>query len=236
MKNHGPAEKVLLYHAVSEDRDFPASTGTNVTPAEFARQVLFLSRNYSAVRLGSGETPAGPTGKPPLALTFDDGYRDNFETAYPVLARSGIPVTFFLTVSRVGTDWAFPRGEYPGLTWEQVREMDRNPLVDFGSHGHTHRILTGMPEEEAAAEIERSKAVLEERLARPIDYFSYPHGSYNRRVKELVRKAGYRAAYSVISGGEDDFSRRRILVSRRDSLFRLRLKLSPLYWPLRRII
>ena len=233
MRKHRPAEKVLLYHAVSDDRDFPSSSGTNVTPAQFERQVLFLKQNYSLVRLGSGENAPG---KPPLAVTFDDGYRDSFESAYPILKRYNLPVTFFLTVSRVDKVWDFPRGDYPGLTWGQVREMERDPLVDFGSHGLTHADLTAKPEGEAAQEIELSKTVLEEKLARPIDYFSYPHGSYNGQLKSLVRRAGYRAAYSVISGGEDDFSRRRILISRKDNFFRFRLKLSPLYWPLRRII
>ncbi len=233
MTDRNQITRVLLYHAVSKDRDFPTSAGTNVEPDEFERQIRFLGRHYSVVKLGSG---MGSAGKPPVAVTFDDGYRDNFETAYPILARAGLPATFFLTVSRIDRDWEFPRGIYPGLSWEQVREMDRNPLVDFGSHGLTHRTLTGITEEEAVEEIEKSKAVLEERLARPIDYFSYPHGSYNPRVKELVRKAGYRAAYSVIAGGEDEFSRRRILISRRDNLFRLRLKLSRLYWPLRKIL
>ncbi len=233
MRKHRPAGKVLLYHAVSDDRDFPSSSGTNLTPAQFERQVLFLKQNYSVVRLGSGENSSG---KPPLAVTFDDGYRDSFENAYPILKRYNLPATFFLTVSRVGEDWDFPRGDYPGLTWDQVREMERDPLVDFGSHGLTHADLTAKTEGEAAREIEISKTILEEKLTRPIYYFSYPHGSYNGQLKALARRAGYRAAYSVISGGEDDFSRRRTLISRKDNFFRFRLKLSPLYWPLRRII
>lgn len=233
MTIHTPAEKVLLYHAVCDDRDFPSSSGTNVTPAEFQRQIRFLGRNYSVGKLGSA---MGSAGKPPVAVTFDDGYQDNFESAYPILARAGFPVTFFLTVSRIDRDWDFPRGIYPGLTREQVREMSRDPLVDFGSHGYTHRPLPGLDDREAAGEIEKSKAVLEEYLNRRIEFFSYAHGSYNPQLKELVRKAGYRAAYSVIAGGEDEFSRRRILISRRDNLFRLRLKLSPLYWPLRKVI
>ena len=225
--------KVLLYHSVSEDRDFPTPAGTNVPPAEFERQVSFLSRHYSVVGLGAGSEEGG---RPPLVITFDDGYRDNFQTAYPVLMRYDLPVTFFLTVSRVGRDWDFPGGGYPGLTWEEVREMDRHPLVDFGSHGLTHRLLTGLTDEEAAREIEDSKAILEKQLGREVNFFSYTHGSHNDRTRELVRKAGYRAAYSVIAGGEDEFSRRRILISRRDNLFRLRLKLSPLYWPLRKVL
>lgn len=233
MRISPPPEKVLLYHAVCADPDFPSSSGTNVTPAEFERQIRFLDRNYPVVKLGSG---TGSAGRPPVAVTFDDGYRDNFENAYPILARAGIPATFFLTVSRIDRDWAFPRGAYPGLTREQVREMDRDPSVDFGSHGLTHRTLTGLDDREAAGEIEKSKAVLEEYLNRRTEFFSYAHGSYDDRIKDLVRRAGYRAAYSVVSGGEDDFARRRILISRKDNLFRFRLKLSPLYWPLRKIL
>jgi peptidoglycan/xylan/chitin deacetylase (PgdA/CDA1 family) len=114
--------------------------------------------------------------------------------------------------------------------------MARDPLIEFGSHGMSHRDLSALPPEEASREAALSKAVLEERLGRPVRYFSYPHGAWNERVKEAVVSSGYQAAFSVISRNEGRYSLRRVLISRSDGLFRLRLKLSPLYWPLRRVM
>lgn len=228
--------EIILYHSIQPDECFPSPSGVNLPPETFERQLAYLRAGYQVVPLR--ELLFGPprNGRPPLAVTFDDGYRDTGEIAYPLLKKHSIPATFFLTVSQVGRDWPFPGGPYPGLSWEGVREMGRDPGVEFGSHGLSHRDLTRLPPEEAQREIGESKRILEEKISRRVEFFSYPHGSYHERLKEMVREAGYRAAFSVIPRREDDFSRRRILISRRDGLFRFRLKLSPLYWLLRKFI
>lgn len=225
--------KVLLYHAVREDEDFPAAPGTNVTPERFERQLKYLRRHFSVIPLSEALATEGVAR---LAVTFDDGYRDNYQVVFPLLREFGIPATFFLTVAQIGRDWDFPHGPYPGLSWEEVREMTGDPRMEIGSHGLQHRDLTLLPPEEAAEEITLSKKMLEENLALAVRFFSYPHGNYNQAVNDLVRRAGYRAAFSVVKSDEDNFSRRRILISRRDNMFRFQLKLSPLYWPLRGIM
>lgn len=228
--------KILLYHAVCEDWKFPSSSGTNISPRLFERQIDHIVRKFSLISLHKLPKRDSRSEKPPLAVTFDDGYADTYESAYPILMRYRVPVTFFLTVSQVNRDWPFPEGPYPGLTWDHLKKMEENPLVDFGSHSFTHKLLTEMPPEEAAREIKNSKVILEEQLGRPVTFFSYPHGSYTDRIKKMVREADYRAAFSVIPRSPDRFSLRRILISRKDNMFRFKLKLSPLYWPLRRVI
>ena len=228
--------KVLLYHAVSEDRDSPTSAGTSVTPRMFDAQMAHLRNHFRILPLD--ELISGPPedSARAAAVTFDDGYRDNYQAAYPILRKHGIPAAFFLTAGQVGRDWDFPRGPYPGLSWEEVREMGGDPRIEIGSHGTRHRDLTLLPPEEAAEEIGFSKKLLEEKLPAPIRFFSYPHGSSNRAVKQMVRRAGYRAAFSVERGGEDNFRLRRILINRKDNIFRFQVKLSPLYWPLRGLL
>jgi len=228
------APPILLYHSVCPDGEYAASAGLNLPPEVFRSQLLYLRRRFSLSSLAGVLAPSSPAARP-LALTFDDGYRDTFRWAWPILRETGTPAAVFLSVAQVGRDWETSRGRYPGISWEEVAEMSRDPLIEFGSHGLTHRNLTILPPEEAAREASLSKAVLEERLGRPVRYFSYPHGSWNRAVRDAVAAAGYQAAFSVISRNEDRYSLRRILVSRGDGVFRLRLKLSALYWPLRRV-
>jgi peptidoglycan/xylan/chitin deacetylase (PgdA/CDA1 family) len=227
---------IILYHSVQSDNRFPASAGVNLPPEIFERHLSYLAATYTVVPLEHVLSPLPRSGPGRLAISFDDGYGDTGEIAYPLLKRFSLPATFFLTVGQMGKNWPFPRGLYPGLSWERAREMGEDPRVGFGSHGLSHHDLTRLPIDEVAHEIGESKKILEEQLSRRVEFFSYPHGSYNPEVKNLVRRTAYRAAFAVIPHREDDFSRRRILVSRRDNLFRLRLKLSPLYWPLRKII
>jgi peptidoglycan/xylan/chitin deacetylase (PgdA/CDA1 family) len=230
------APDILLYHAVCDDREFPSDSRTNIRPGLFERQLDYIGRNFVCKSLGELPTEKSSSGKHPLAVTFDDGYADTYEVAYPLLMKYRVPVTFFLTVSQLDRDWLFPGGPYRGLDRAQIKKMGENQLVDFGSHGFTHRILTKIPPEELEKEIKGSKAILEAELGRPVSFFSYPHGSYSDQIKKMVREAGYQAAFSVISGWQNEYSYRRILISRRDNMFRFKLKLSPLYWPLRRIL
>jgi len=230
------APDILVYHAVCEDREFPSDSRTNIPPGLFERQIDYIGRNFVCKSLGELPAKKSSSGRQPLAVTFDDGYADTYEVAYPLLMKYRVPVTFFLTVSQLDRDWLFPGGPYRGLTRAQIKKMEENQLVDFGSHGFTHRILTKISPEELERDIKGSKAVLEAELGRPVFFFSYPHGDYSDRIIEMVREAGYRAAFSVIPRGPSRFSQRRILISRKDNMFRFIFKLSPLYWPLRKII
>ena len=229
-------ENILLYHAVCEDEDFPTSAGTNVTPAAFEEQLIYLAAHSTPLSLNAPVQPDSTRGRKSVVVTFDDGYADNYSIAYPLIKKYKIPVTFFLTVGMVGKDWDFPDGPYPGISWEDIREMNKDPLITFESHGYQHPDLTLLSQEESSMEIKSSRIILEENIGETVRYFSYPFGSYNHKIVEQVRMAGYQGAFSVISGGQDEYSYRRILISRRDNMFRFKLKLSPLYWPLRRIL
>ena len=225
--------KILLYHAVCEDQNFPTGAGTNVTPENFERQMTFLRRRFI---LSSIEELPADGSRGTAAVTFDDGYADNYTTAYPIIKKYGVPVTFFLTVGMTGKEWDFPDGPYPGLSWENIRTMNDDPLISFESHGFQHLDLTRLSEEDFSTEIKSSRIILEKNIGGTVRFFSYPHGSFNERIIEQVKEAGYQGAFSVISSRGDDYSRRRILISCRDNMFRFKLKLSPLYWPLRRIL
>ena len=140
---------ILVYHAISVDREFPSPAATNVTPPDFREQLDYLRNRFQILPLDRNISGEYRGGKDTVSITFDDGYRDTYRRAYRLLKELEIPATFFLTVSRIGRDWPFPRGSYPGLSWDEVGEMAANPLVEIGSHGLAHRDLTKLPENEA---------------------------------------------------------------------------------------
>src|SRR5215470_13527447 len=86
---------VLVYHRVTEPDPF---TTAAVTPAQFERQMAYVARRFNVLDLSEIVRRAEEGSLPPdaLAITFDDGYADNYEAAYPILRRHGLPATIYL--------------------------------------------------------------------------------------------------------------------------------------------
>ena len=208
---------ILMYHQVGPPRPGSALNKWRVTEEDFAWQLDHLvGRGYRGVALRELlETPS--TGTRRAVLTFDDGYRGVFDRALPALLDRGFKATVFVVADRLGgvNDWD---GETPGealLSADQARALHDNG-IEIGSHGATHRALTGLSDGELSREVEGSREALERIVGAPVTSFSYPFGESDDRVVEAVRRAGYRAA-TVIRGGipedlSDPFRLKRISV------------------------
>lgn len=163
-----------------------------------------------------------------LAITFDDGYRDNFETAAPILSAEGLPATFFIATGFVGTarvPWWDQRAGIPSewMDWDQVREL-RKGGFDIGAHTVNHVDLGKVAGPEARDELTVSRARLESELGVGIDLFAFPYGREENLSEEnrlLIRSLGYRCAPSCHGGllrpGEDPFRMPRVPI---DSWYR----------------
>ena len=120
-----------------------------------------------------------------VAVTFDDGYRDNLYSAAPVLQAHGIPFTVFVCTGFMQE----ASGNF--LAPAELRELAALPGVTIGSHGATHARLTDLDERALRNELTTSKAYLEDVTGRPVSSLSYPHGAVDRRVREATAAAGY---------------------------------------------
>jgi len=103
---------------------------------------------------------------------------------------------------RLTLDAGAPEG-YRALTWAQAREMSASDVVEIGSHGHTHTIVSLLGEDGAAAEFALSKRLVEQNLAKPCDLFCYPNGDYddfNGATTRMLKTAGYRCGLTTIAG------------------------------------
>jgi peptidoglycan/xylan/chitin deacetylase (PgdA/CDA1 family) len=203
---------VLLYHSVGDDFDAPRFVSVEL----FREQLQFLrDEGYTpitAAELDAIELDGKPRPSRPIVITFDDGYENFYQHAFPVLREFGFKATMFLVADKIGDDEASrfsDRSSY--LIWPEIERM-RDWGIDFQSHSVTHARLKNVPDEQAAPEIIDSKRILEERLGKPVTIFAYPFGSNDLAARNLVEEAGYRTAYSVAAGLNGRFQRLRISI------------------------
>lgn len=187
---------ILMYHYVSvppPDAD-KYRLDLSVTPANFQAQMEYLAaEGYHPIRL-SDLADYLRNGKPlpanPIVLTFDDGYADNYQNAFPVLKEYKFPATFFVITQ-------FVDDKKPGyMTWDQLEEMAIEGM-EIGSHTMTHIDLKGKPRSVQASELAGSKAMIEARIGTPVKSFCYPAGKYDSQALALVRSIGYTSAVST---------------------------------------
>jgi peptidoglycan/xylan/chitin deacetylase (PgdA/CDA1 family) len=238
LRNRSRSAIALCYHSIAA----PGPAWTSVSPELFERQLAALRRRgYHAAQesalaeLASGARPARRL----ALLTFDDGYRDNHATAYPLLRAYGFTATFFLLPPFVDTGapliWSEVEDRaaaHPdvmqSLTWSQVGEMSAAGC-EFGSHGLTHRHLPDLSDEDLHEELWESRRRIKERLGR-CETLAYPFGEWDPRVAAAAAAAGYRWAYSLPFGGQrvtTPMSIPRVPLDHRDGDRRFAAKLTP---------
>ncbi len=186
---------IIMYHSVLPE--VPKGNVLTVSAGTFERQMNFFKRhNYNVAALSSVKDYILKKKKIPprsVALTFDDGNKDNYIYAFPVLKKYNFPATVFIIVSEVGA---------PGrLSWEEIKEMRDSGLITFGSHSFSHPFLdTIQSAEDLKKEIAGSKAALEEKLGGPVELFCYPCGRFSDGVIQAVKDAGYQEAVATNPG------------------------------------
>lgn len=223
-----PEISVLMYHSVS-----PTFSKYSVSPAEFRRQIDHIMKNYSVVSLSQVmEFVEGKRTLPrkAVAITFDDGFLDNYTNAYPYLKKNHLPITIFIATGYVQKEMFLGDSRLSMLGWDEIAEMSRNN-VDFGAHTSSHPDLNQMDGLGAENEILESKAEIERRIGKEVDCFAYPFGRYKNSTLDLVRRHGFRCAF----GGEGTVRKdaNRFLVHRVEvkrsiglSLFKIRLTMA----------
>ena len=214
---------IVAFHRV-QDRDDPY--GLSVSRDMFERHCRFFKRHFRVIELAEmvARLERGEPLNRHLAITFDDGYRDNFENARPILETLSLPATFFVVSQWIGTGvvpwWDREHGvRHPWMTWDQVRTLSRRGF-HIGAHTRTHADLGALAGAAALEEIIGGRVEVERQIGLPVKLFAYPYGGRQHMADanlDLVKAAGLRCCCSCFGGivrrGSDPFRIHRVAIS-----------------------
>jgi peptidoglycan/xylan/chitin deacetylase (PgdA/CDA1 family) len=201
--------RVLLYHSIGSG--VPNDTyGISLEPERFERQISMLA-HIPCLKFVPLQQAQHDGSHLEMAITFDDGFKDNLYKASPILLKHRIPFTVFATASYIRGN----HREY--LSPSELRQLAAMPSVTIGSHGMTHAPLAQCDRVNLHRELCDSRKYLEDLLGKPVTSIAYPHGSVDGRVRDEVRRAGY--ALGVCSrSGINSTSTDRLLLKRTEIL------------------
>ncbi|HUS87780.1 MAG TPA: polysaccharide deacetylase family protein, partial [Desulfosporosinus sp.] len=175
------AVPILYYHSVMQEN----GNEVRMPPEQFEAQMDFLKdQGYQSVTLEQlylafykgGGLPAKP-----FVITLDDGYEDNYSTAFPILKKHGFTATVFMVTSYINGEGF--------MSWPQLKELVANGW-EIEGHTTSHPYLTKMDSPTVLSELHLSKELLEKELGRPVDFFAYPYGDLNANVVQALKDTG----------------------------------------------
>lgn len=179
---------VLNYHKIVDEH-----MSLSVPPSDFEQHMKWLKEyGYTSITpeelydfiVGGGELP-----EKPVLITFDDGYKDNYTNAYPIMKKYGFKGTIFVVTGFLGVYDNY-------LTWEQAGELAANGF-SVESHTYSHKSMTEANDEDISKELTKSRNTIKERLGLEADFVAYPTGTYNLHIAELAKEAGYKGAFTI---------------------------------------
>ncbi len=247
----GPRRLTILgYHSVSDPKNQRELHGElyrhlSVPADVFEREMQYLKdRGYTFISfadLAAIERKERPMPPRPVMVYFDDGYRDNFINAYPILKKMEIPATLFIAVDCVegrGNPWGATVSDVAGvfLSWDEIRNM--KGVFSLGTHTMSHRKLVALLPEEVRHELAESRRIIEERTGEPVIAISYPKSRWNLEVQKIAEDLGFSYILSHDRGanyGPPYKFLNKIPIGPRDTFVLFRAKLGA-YYPLIRLL
>ncbi|MGC2412136.1 MAG: polysaccharide deacetylase family protein [Stellaceae bacterium] len=193
---------ILMYHRIADDGP-PELAPYRVSPVAFREQVRFLrDRGFYSISLTdwtfSIVTRRFLPGKP-VIITFDDGYRDFFANAWPILKDADYRATIFVVTSKVGgvADWDVGASPAALMDWDELRTLQQSGNT-IGSHCNVHRDLTRLSDEAIARDGAEARDILRRELGVEVTAVAFPWGASSPHVRRALAKSGYTAGLGVV--------------------------------------
>lgn len=196
---------ILTYHKIAPIDPKTIFPGTFVPPKVFRQHLNYLSRKqFRSVRVEELFSDSMPS--KPICLTFDDGFQDFSDNAFPLLQEFGLSGTVYLVAQKLGlhNDWDVLIGDSPAplMNVQTIRELIQKG-VEFGSHTLDHCHLDQIERETQRKQLNESKSILERELEISINSICYPYGGFNSETIEEAVAAGYKYGLSTQKGLND---------------------------------
>lgn len=192
---------ILMYHYISvppADADV-YRVDLSVPPDLFAAHLDRLqAEGYTTIslyQLLAHLTQGLPLPEKPVVITFDDGYRDTYENAFPLLRAHGMTATFFVITDFIDEQ----RPLY--LSWDMAREM-LTAGMSIESHSRNHFTLKGQDDDYLVWQALGSLETLQYELGVRPRFISYPAGDYDQRTIDVFKSANYWAGLTTEQGTE----------------------------------
>lgn len=198
---------ILMYHYLSNPppRADAIRSDLSVGPAQFEAQLAYLrEQGYETIsmkQLSYALSRDDELPPKPIIISFDDGYRDQYTNAFPLLKKYGFVATFFVFTQVIDEN------NVDFLSWDMVKEMHAASM-EFGSHSYRHSDLTNRSVDFLVYEILGSKEAIEERIGEPVRFFCYPSGRYDDLAEQVVKSANFWGAVTTEWGAAQSFDQR----------------------------
>ena len=231
---------VVMYHRVINKSENEGIHGTYIYENIFREHMKYLKNNNFSVITFEDLNNIGwrnrfDKNKKYIIITFDDGYVDNYELAFPILKEFNFKATIFLMGESTYNEWdvkADGEKSFPLMSVEMIKEM-QDYGIEFGAHTFNHPKLNKLSNDEIKHQIVDVKKPLEEKIGREIITFAYPYGILNDYAKKMVEEASYTFGVATDSGSvclsDDLYQIRRIAIFPNTNLFSFKRKVKGNY-------
>lgn len=177
---------ILMYHEIRDQYDNMMC----ISQKEFSRQMSLLKRqNYKTIslaRLKKGVENNEETNEKLVVITFDDGREGVYSNAYPILRDNGFIATLYVVPSWIEGKRIPLEEQYSAfMSWENLKELS-NHGYDIGSHTFSHQLLVNLENEVLKKELDLADKFIKDNLGLDVKHFSYPFGSFNEQIRELI--------------------------------------------------
>lgn len=190
------AVRILAYHGI----ECSLTNSYAVSFNNFEKHMQHLSKYFNVISLDQYQKRLQQKKSfPPdtVIITFDDGFKNFYERAYPVLKKYRLPATCFVITSKVESNSAY------FMYWDELRKLLSDELITIGSHTVSHKSLPSLNESELQKEVGESKKILENNLGIPVNFFSYPWGTlrdFNENCTKVISSFQYKLACTSVNG------------------------------------
>ena len=183
----------LMYHRFEENK-YPS---TNIKIHDFKKHIEIIQKNnIKFINPKNFEEEINNKSQRKILLTIDDGFLSFYQNAWPILKENKIPFILFISTREVGS--------FNYMNWDQIKEVSKEDFVEIGNHSHTHEYLVDESNEVIQADIRKSINILQKKLGKKSDFFSYPFGEYSINFKNIIKSFGFRYAFGQHSGVIDN--------------------------------